>query len=71
MVIELQRGQLNKWTIYRSVAAVVDSIYLDKPYTVERRFRMSGGGCNCDEIYAWRVTSEELEKEGDPAVEGV
>lgn len=47
MVIELQRGKVNTWSIIRNVAHAVDALLSQQPYDVERRTRLgdtSGGG---------------------------
>ncbi len=31
VVIELQRGQTDAWTVYRPVADIVDAVYANKP----------------------------------------
>ena len=62
VVIELQRGETDAWTVYRPVADIVDSIYADKPYTVERRVRELGPGGT--KLYVWREAPREGERMG-------
>lgn len=40
MVIELQRGEVQTWSIVRNVGPVVDALLSGLSYTVERRTRM-------------------------------
>ncbi|CAN0275319.1 unnamed protein product, partial [Ectocarpus sp. 12 AP-2014] len=35
-IVELERGQVNKWTIVRNVDLAVDAILSGKPYKVEQ-----------------------------------
>lgn len=39
-IVELERGQVNKWTIVRNVDLAVDAILSGKPYKVEQRTRI-------------------------------
>lgn len=43
VVVELEQGVQNSWTIYRNVGAVVDAIYAGKPYKCEKRCRDAEG----------------------------
>lgn len=43
VVVELEPGVQNCWTIYRNVGAVVDAIYAGKPYKREMRYRDAEG----------------------------
>ncbi|CAN0180687.1 unnamed protein product, partial [Ectocarpus fasciculatus] len=39
-IVELERGQVNKWTIVRNVGPAVDAILSGKSYEVEQRTRI-------------------------------